>query len=112
MVVLVVAEDSGTKFQQVEAPRVVATISAEKVDAIVTTDTFDSLEEKIIIGDLYVRSHGFAIVQEAVTSSGGIETCIESPSYDVGDVGVSAESIDVGLCSSITDSQPGVESCV
>lgn len=34
------------------------------------------------------------------------------PSYDVGDVDVSVESVDVGLCSSIIDSQSSVESCV
>ena len=48
-------------------------VSAETVDAFVTTDTFNSLEDRIIIGDLYVRSHGVATVQEAVTSSSGTE---------------------------------------
>jgi hypothetical protein len=59
------------------------------------------------IEDLYV-----APVQEVVDSSGGIEKRKEPPSYDVGDVGVSTKSIDVGLHSSIIDSQSGVESCV
>lgn len=59
-----------------------------------------------------MRSHGVATMQEAVASSGETETRIESPSYDVGDVGVSVESVDVGSCSSITDLQPDVESCV
>ena len=66
----------------------------------------------IIIGDLYVRSHGVAIVQEAIASSGGTEAHIDSLSYDVGDEGVLAEIVDAGLCSSITNSQPGTKSCV
>ena len=43
----------------------------------------------INIDDLYV-----APVQEVIDSSGGIETRIEPPIYDVGDVGVSAESVE------------------
>ena len=37
---------------------------------------------------------------------------IESLGYVVGDVGVLAELVGVGLCSSITDSKPGAESCL
>jgi len=67
--------DSGTKLQHVEAPRVVA-VSAETVDTVVTTSTSGSLEEGIIIGDLYGSCHSVALVQEAIASSGETDACI------------------------------------
>lgn len=70
--------DSSTKLQHVEAPRVVA-VSADTIDAVITTDTSDSLEEGIIIGVLYGSCHCFAPVQEAVASSSGTDACMESP---------------------------------
>ena len=103
--------DNGTKLQHIEAPRVVS-VSAETIDAIVTTDTLGSLEEGIIIGDLYGSCHSVARVQEAVTSSGGTDACMESSSCDVGDLGVTVESVDVGSCSSVIDSRPDIDSCV
>ena len=108
---LVPLMDSSTKLQYVEAPRVVA-VSAETVDAVVTTDISGSLEEVIIIGDLYGSCHSVALVQEVVDSLGGTNACMEVPSCDVGDLGVTTESVDVGSCSSIIDSQVDVESCV
>ena len=52
------------------------------------------------------------LVQQEVDFSSGTKACIESPSYDIGDVGISVELVDLGLCSSITDLQLDVESCV
>ena len=37
---------------------------------------------------------------------------MNSPSCDVGDLGVAVESANVGSCSGISDSQPDIESCV
>jgi hypothetical protein len=102
--------DSGTKLQHVEVPRVVA-VSSETIDAVITTDTSGSLEEGNIIGDLYGSCHSVAPVHEAVASSGGIDACMKSPSYDASDLGVIAESVDVGSCSSVIDSQPRIDSC-
>jgi len=50
----VVVEDKNTKLQKVEALIVLVTVSAEIVDVVVTTTTFISLKDKIIIGDFYV----------------------------------------------------------
>ena len=54
--------------------------------------------------------HSVAPVQDAVVSSGGTDACMESPNCD-GDLGVTTESVDVGSCSSIIDSQVDIESC-
>ena len=46
---LVPVVDSSTEIQQVEAPRVITKVSAETIDAVVATDTFGSLNDRIII---------------------------------------------------------------
>ena len=89
--VVSVAEDSDTELQRVEAPRFVAAVSVETVDAVVTTDTSHSLEEGIIIGDLYVSCDNVAPMQEVVASSGGNDGCMESLSCDVGGLGNTME---------------------
>ena len=37
---------------------------------------------------------------------------MESPSCDVGDLGVIVELVDAGSCSSVFNSQSGMDSCV
>ena len=90
-------------FNGLRLLRVVVIVSVETSYAVVTTNTFGSIEDRIIIREFYVKSHGVARVQEVVVSTREIEARIESLSYDFDDMGVSTESVDVGLCSSITD---------
>lgn len=40
-------------------------------------------------------------MHKAVASSYGTDACMESPSCDVGDMGVTVESVDDGSCSNI-----------
>ena len=58
-----------------------------------------------------MKYHSVAPVQEAVASSGGTNACMESPTCDVGDLDVTVESVDVGSCSSVIDSQPSIIMC-
>lgn len=100
------------KHQQVEAPRVVATDCTKAVDTVVITKCSDSSVEGVVIGDFYVSYRSVAPVQEAVDSSDGTDACMESPSGDVGDLGITAESVDDGSCSSIIGAHLDVDSCV
>lgn len=104
--------DSSTKLQLVEDSRVVGADNVGAIKAVVTADCSDSLEEGFVIGDLYVSCCNVAPLREAVGPSSGTNACMESSSCVIGDLGITTESTDVGVCFGNIDSQFGIESCV
>ena len=59
---------------------------------------------KNLSSNIYASYRNVDLVQETTASLGGTDECMESPSCDIGDLGVIVESMDVGLSSSVIHS--------